>query len=471
MMNQRRLHHFATMTLMLSAAIAAFASVAQAQTVVLENGKIIPVSGEPIEKGSVLIKNGRIEAVGESVDAPFDAKVIDCEGKVIFPGMIDAHTWRGLDVPNESPGVTPFLNVYDAIDPSQLFFEDSLRDGVLSIHVSPGNNTIIDGMTRVVHPIGLTPEQMTTAPDVAMKLSVTPKTGYDRMRQMAEFREAFRKLDEEMGQLAEKKYEDKLREDEKDLSVPPDEAREKGKELIEPKDIPDKNRNLLMLSQGKLRNFIYCGAAMDVPAAIRTAKQFGFLDQSVLVLGSETFKAVDALKEAGRPVVLDGNLVHTEADALTGEEEETFVPKVIDDAGLKFALQRQWGSTLGERYLWYQAARCVREGVSRDHALKSITLWPAEMLGLGDRLGSLEKGKDANVLVLSGDPLDMTTWVELGFVQGEKVYDKAEDIRLNRLFAAPEDELGPSTAPVSEPVEEGHTEVHKGEYQEPKTDQ
>ena len=442
-----------------------------AQTVLLENGKVIPVAGDAIEKGSVLIKNGRIEAVGEKIDAPFDATVIDCEGKVIFPGMIDAHTWRGLDVPNESPGVTPFLNVYDAIDPSQLFFEDSLRDGVLSIHVSPGNNTVIDGLTRVVHPIGLTPEQMTTAADVAMKLSVSPKNGFDRMRQMATFREAFRQLDDEMAQLAEKKFEDKLREDKKDLSVPPEEAREKGKELIEPEDIPDKNRNLLLLTQGKMQNFVYCGAAMDVPAAIRLAKAHGFFEQSVFVLGSEAFKAVDVLKDAARPVVLDEKLMHVEADALTGEEKKTFVPKIIDDAGLKFALQRRWGSTLGERYLWYQAARCVREGVSRDHALKSITLWPAEMLGLGERLGSLEKGKDANVLVLSGDPLEMTTWVELGFVQGEKVYDKAEDIRLNRLFAAPEEELGPSTAPVGVPDGEGHTEIHKDEYEEPKVDQ
>lgn len=436
------------------------------QTILLQGGKVIPVSGDPIEKGDVLIKNGFIEAVGENVDAPFDATVVDCDGKVIFPGMIDAHTWRGMDQPNESPPVTPFLNVYDAIDPSQLFFEDSLRDGVLSIHVAPGNNTVIAGMSRVVHPIGLTPAEMTTAPDVALKLSITPKSGFDRMRQMAMFREVFRKLDEEMNALAEKAYEDKLRKDEKDLDVPPAEAQKRGRELLKPEDVPENNRNLLALTKGRIRVFMHCDKAMDVVAGIRLAKEHGFFEQTVFVLGTEAFKAADALKAAGRPVVLNPQLLHEEPDPLTGEPKETFVPKEIDKLDIKFALLRNWGSSMGERYLWYQAARCVREGVSRDHALKSITLWPAEMLGLDHRLGSLEVGKDANVVILTGDPLDMQSWVEKAYVQGIPVYEQSEDIRLKRLFAEPGEEHGPSTSAEGEAATEHNHEIHKNEYED-----
>lgn len=126
------------------------ASTIFAQTILLENATVIPVSTKPIKKGGVLIKDGKIVKVAASIEAPFDAQVIDCTGKTIFPGMIDPHTWRGMDVPNESPPVTAFVNVYDAIDPSQLFFEDSLRDGVTSIHVIPGNDCVIGDRKSVV---------------------------------------------------------------------------------------------------------------------------------------------------------------------------------------------------------------------------------------------------------------------------------------------------------------------------------
>ncbi|MFQ5410797.1 MAG: amidohydrolase family protein [Phycisphaerae bacterium] len=459
---------------LLAAPILLLAAVeATSQTIVLEGGRIIPVVGEEIEKGRVLIRDGHIESItslnrprgrprGDAAppaEIPFDAKVIDVSGKTIFPGLIDVHTARGLDVPNESPPVTPFLNVKDAIDPSQLFFEDALRDGVLSIHVIVGNNCVIGGLSRVVHPIGLTPDEMTTAADVALKLSLTPRRGFDRMRQMATFRETFRKLKEDMGRLAEKRYEDTLREQKKDLDVPPDEARQRGKKLIRLEDIPEKDRNLLKLTQGQMRAFVYCGNAMDVPAAVKLARENGFFEQSVFVLGSECYKAIDVLKEAGRPVVLDANLIHRETDPITGEEKETFVPTLIDEAGLKFALQRRPGTSLGERYLGYQAARCVREGIDRSKALQAITLWPAEMIGQGKRLGSIEPGKDANLLVLSGDPLDMQTWVEKGFVQGIEVYDREEDIRLKRLLAEPESDLGPSSKPDETTTGEAETKA------------
>ncbi len=441
-------------SLMLALAVSlSVAGAADAQTILFENARIVPVSSKDIKKGSVLVKDGKIVRVAESLEAPFDAKVIDCTGKTLFPGMVDPHTWRGMDVPNESPPVTPFVNVYDAIDPSQLFFEDSLRDGVTSIHIIAANDCVIGGMSRVVHPIGMTPEEMTTAGQVALKLCISPKNGFDRMLQMATFRETFAKLDESMKSLAEKRYEDKLREEGKDLDVPPEEEQKRGRELIRDEDVDEKDRNLLWLTQGKIRAFIYCGKAMDVRPAIALAKKHGFYEQTVLVLGSECFKATDELKDARRPVVLDANLVHREKDPITGEEKETFVPRQMDRAGLKFALQRQASSSLGDRYLWYQAARCVAEGVSRDKALKSITLWPAEMLGLGERLGSIESGKDANILVLTGDPLDAQTWVEHVYVQGEHVYDREEDIRLKKLFAKPAEEAGPSTS-ESAPADE-----------------
>jgi len=160
----------------------------------LTGARIIPVVGEEIASGTVLIEHGRITAVGEDVDVPYDAMEIDLAGKVVFPGMIHPHSPDGLDVANETLPVAPFLDVYDAIDPSRSFFENALRDGITTVHVMQGNNTVIGGVSRAVRPIGLSVDEMTVASDVALKMATSPRGGYGRMRQMAELREAFRGL-------------------------------------------------------------------------------------------------------------------------------------------------------------------------------------------------------------------------------------------------------------------------------------
>ncbi len=133
-------------------------------------------------------------------------------------------------------------------------------------------------------------------------------------------------------------------------------------------------------------------------------------------------------------MVLDAQLTHRERDPITGELRETFVPKVYADAGVPFSLLPSPDTSLAERYMNYQAARCVREGIDRATALKAITLNPARAVGLGDRAGSLEIGKTANIVVLSGDPLDFNAWVDLVYIDGIKAYDRSEDVRLEELF-------------------------------------
>jgi imidazolonepropionase-like amidohydrolase len=103
------------------------------------------------------------------------------------------------------------------------------------------------------------------------------------------------------------------------------------------------------------------------------------------------------------------------------------------------------------RYLWYQAARLVRNGIPRDEAIQSITLHPAKFLGLGDRMGALEPGMDANILLLSGDPLDAGTWVEQSIIEGRVVYEREKDYRLDELMTGRE----PSTEPEGQGGEQG----------------
>lgn len=400
--------------------------------VALTGGRIIPVVGPDIDSGTIVIEHGRITAVGPSdgVTIPYDAMEVDVSGRVVMPGMIDPHSWRGLDVPNENLAVAPFLDVYDAIDPSRLYFEESLRVGVLAIHMIQANNCVIGGLSRVLKPIGLTPDEMTIAAPTGIKVSISPKSGFDRMRQMTTLRETFAELDWYLERLAEQKYEESLKEKDKKIDVGPKEARERGKDLIKDEDYDDNHANLVRLRRGDFGAWIYCGAAMDVQPGITLATDQGFLGGAVFILGPEAHKAVNQLKAAGRPVVLPPDLYYRERDQLTGELKEVFIPSKIHEAGLMFALQPNPGGSMAESYLNYQAAMCVRNGIPRQTALEAITLNPAKMMGLGDQLGSIEPGKIANLVVMSGDPFDFESWVDLCYIDGILAYDRQRDYRL-----------------------------------------
>lgn len=433
--------------LALLSALAAFSAAAPpVERVALTNARIIPISGPVIEKGTVLVDRGKIAAVGKGVEVPYDARVFDLAGKVVFPGMVVVHTARGLDIANEPRPIVPQLDAGDALDPSQLFFEDCLRLGHTVVHVIAANNTVIGGVGRVVRPIGLTVDEMTIAEPAFVKISTAMR--FDRMMQMAQLRGAFAELDDYLNRAAEGAYEKKLKDEDKKIDVGPAEARKRGRDLLKAEDIDEQYRNLLRLRGGQIRvegtdgptlfkplgAFVYCDRAMDVSHAVEVARANGFFDRMVLVLGPECFKAVDELKAAARPVVLSPDLVYRELHPLTGELRETFVPKRIYDAGLKFALLPYGEDLFAERMLVYQAARCVREGIARDEALKAITINPAEMLGLGGRFGSIEPGKDASLVVFSGDPLDFNSHVEKVFIDGILAYEREKDERLKRLL-------------------------------------
>ncbi len=400
----------------------------------LQGGRIIPVVGEDIAVGTILIENGKIAAIGKDVEIPYDAMVVDVSGQVLFPGMVDVHSSRGLDIRNEPLPVTPFLDVYDAFDPSKLYFEDALRDGVTSIHVIVANNCVIGGLSRVVHPIGITPDEMTQDVHTSLKLSIAPKRRSDRMVQMATLRETFLELSDYLEDLAETKYEESLEDKDEKIDVGPDEAIERGRKLIRSDDYDDKHANLVKLTRGKLGAFVYCETGGDVSRAIKLAKDNGFFDRMTFVLGAACYKAAAEIKASKRPVVLGPELIYRERNAITGEMTETFVPEVFADARIKFSLLPNPNGSLGERYLNYQAARCVRNGVTRKKALSSITINPAKALGMKDRIGSLEVGKIANIVVFSGDPLDFNSWVDQVYVNGIRAYSRETDVRLNRLF-------------------------------------
>lgn len=428
----------------------------------LKAARIITVAGEDISNGVILVENGKIKDVGTDLKIPYDFWVIDAGEAVVFPGMIESHTSRGLDRANESLPVLPFLDVGDAIDPSSITFEEALRDGITTLLIAQGNDTVIGGMSRVIKPIGRTVPEMTLKAEAGLKLSIGPKRGYDRMTQMAAFREAFRELDEYLGNLAESKYEEKVKDNEETLDIPPDQAREKGKALIKEEDLDFKHLNLKRLVDGRLAAFVYCSRAMDVALAIDLAEKNGFLERSIFVLGNECHKAADLIKKAGRPVILSYQMVYTEEDPLTGEERSVFVPSVFFEKGIPFAVTTSLSANMGERYPWYQAARLVRNGIPRQTALESITITPASMLGMGHRIGAILPGYDATFLVLTGDILDSKSWVDKVFIEGELVYEREKDHRLRELLIGTRE--GGEEASEEEEQKEG--EQKEGEQKE-----
>ncbi len=424
--------------------------VAHAQVVAVRGGRVITVEGDEIDDGVVLVRDGRIAAVGSraAVQVPYDAQVIDATGKVVFPGFVLAHTSAGMDRPNESLPITPFLDVADAVDPGSLAFEEALRDGITSLHVLQGHDTLIGAVGRVVRPMGLTQDEMTVRAPSALKLSVGGKRAYDRIRERARLREAFAELQDYLDRVAERRFEEEEKAAGRTDPVAPATARERGRALVRAEDLDDQHRNLWLLTQGQLDASVYCAAARDVDYAVAMALEMGFLERTTFVLGGDAWRAAAVLKEAGRPVVVDG-LVHREEDPVTGEERETFVPRALLEAGLEPALLVDPDASFAERFLWYQAARCVREGLPRDAALKAITLWPARAIGMGDRVGSIAPGKDANLLILSGDPLSARTHVERVLLEGRLVYERDKDHRLRRLVTG--EEPAPTAPQAQEP--------------------
>src|SRR5581483_9641636 len=167
--------------LMTALAIAACGPLAAQERLAVKGGKIIPVAGPPIEGGVVLIRGGKIEAVGKDVKIPAD-------GKVIVPGFVEAHSTRGMDQVNETNPNVPFLSVVDSIDPSQDYFEECRRNGVTTAAIIPGNTTMLGGQGAVVKTAGTYVDEMVVKRSVGIKISLKPVGDRNRMGQLAALR-------------------------------------------------------------------------------------------------------------------------------------------------------------------------------------------------------------------------------------------------------------------------------------------
>jgi imidazolonepropionase-like amidohydrolase len=447
------------MTRILSVSLVALlASSAAAQDrMAVKGGRILPGNGPAIENGVILVKNGKIEAVGKDLPIPSDAKVVDATGKVVIPGFVEAHSSRGMDQSNESNPNVPFLSVVDAIDPSQEYFEDCRRNGVTTVAIVPGHSTMFGGQAAIVKTTGMTVDDMIVKRFAGIKISLRPVGDRNRMGHLASIR---KELDTALAAASDKKSTTTTtaaatgEESTTDAAAATDDGplqqrrnqfRGGGRQgNTEPSDSALVKEALAKLVKGDLLAFIYCDQAMDVPHAIKLAQEYKL--KAVLVLGQDCYKAVKQVAAAKLPVVLEPTLVFWETDPRTGEDKQVILPKVYREAGVSVTFQVTGMSagnlfrapnlppTMGTNYLWYQAATAVKYGTPPDEALKAITQRPADTIGVGKLVGSIEPGKDADFVVLTGDPLKLDTWVDKTVINGKVVYERDQDRKLKNLL-------------------------------------
>jgi len=390
----------------------------QCQIVAIKAKRVYTVSHGVIENAMIFIREGKIEDVGANLEIPWNAEVIDYNQKIIVPGLIEAHAARGYDLANETNPLTPFVTILDNIDSSHDAFKTALSDGVTTLNIMPGNNTILGGRGAIIKPVGLVVEDMLVVPDSGLKVSVSGSIAQTRMGVMAQLRRYFNETKEYMDEK------DKGAKKEEEMVSTPGFFR--SPEYVKYESVAD-------LIKGRFKAFVYCQLPSDVIRAFELAEKYGY--QSVYLLGPECYKAADFIAANKLKVILDPELFYFEKDPIREETKRIDVAGVFHEKGVDFALQSD-PNRIQARSLFYQAMKAMSSGlISADEALKAITLVPAQILGIETLVGSIDKGKLANFVVLDKEPFMTSTKIEFVYLEGKVAYDRAKDEKLKELVS------------------------------------
>jgi imidazolonepropionase-like amidohydrolase len=383
------------------------------QLTAIVEGRVVPIVGDPIEGGTVLVERGRIAAVGgPDLAVPGDATVVRAAGKWVLPGFIDAHThlgnheegegWAGNDVNEKTDPNTAHVRALDAIYPADLGFRDAIGGGVLAVNVNPGSGNPIGGQAVAIKCWGRTVDEMVLREPSGLKsaLGENPKRVYGDRKKTPETR---------LGTAA----------------VIRDALTQAGNYIAKwANPQPDKppERDLKMEALAKvLRREIpwrqHCHRADDIATAMRIADEFGY--ELVIDHGTEAHLLADVIAARGIPVIIGP--LFTSRSKVELRNRSLANPGRLDAAGVMIAITTDH-PVVPIHFLVHQATLAVKEGLDPESAMRAVTINPARILGVADRLGSIEPGKDADLCVWSGDPLDVMSRVELAFITGREVY-------------------------------------------------
>jgi imidazolonepropionase-like amidohydrolase len=386
---------------------------AQEQPHVFRNATLYPISSEPINDGTMVVQGGTIQAVGEAgtVDVPEGAVTHDVSGRVIMPGLVDTHSHIGqVSGGDESAALHPDVRTIDAINVRHPSIDRARAGGITTVQTLSGSGHLMSGQTTYLKlRDGGTVSELNACDDepiedcggMKMANGTNPQRESGsfpgtRARAAAMAREAFVQAQE---------YQQKKAQAESEAEMPDRNLRMEG---------------LVDVLEGERDVHFHTHRHDDILTALRLSKEFDF--DVVLHHVSEGWKVAEELAEADVPcsiIVLDSPGGKKEADELVYR-----TGRVLNEAGVDVAYHTDDPITDSRLFL-RQPAIGVRAGLSREAALESVTLAGARMLGLEDEIGSLDEGKDADFIVLSGDPLSVYTDIEQTWVEGQTVFDRS----------------------------------------------
>ncbi len=380
------------------------------------NGTVHPMDAPVIPRGFVAVCGGKIAQVGPMEDCPaaWEGESFDARGGHIVPGFVDAHCHLGMfgdalgfegDDGNEATDpCTPHLRAIDAVNPQDRCFQEARLGGVTTVLTGPGSANPISGQFVAMKTSGRWVDEMVLKAPAAMKLALgeNPKGVYNerhetpvtRMATAAIIRENLRKA-LEYGERLDKAAAD------------------------EEEDKPDydaKLEALLPVVRGELPVHIHAHRADDIATGVRICKEFGL--KYVIVHGTEGHLIAPLLAREGAAVITGPCLGDRSKPELANMRMDG--PSLLFRAGVKIAICTDHPET-PVQHLPLCAAMAARAGLEPEQALAAITRYPAEIAGLGDRLGTLTPGKDADLVVTTGHPLDWTSRVALVCIDGKKI--------------------------------------------------
>jgi imidazolonepropionase-like amidohydrolase len=397
----------------------------QEQPIALTNGVIHTVSGETIEGGTLLFEKGKIKAVGKEAKLPAEAEVIDLEGKHVYPGLFDAYTDLGLveinsvraTVDNRETGeINPNVKAETAVNPDSEIIPTTRSNGVLLGLVAPRGG-MLSGRSAVIQLDGWTWEDMTLKSAVALHVQ------WPKLVDWAD--------PDEFGHEPSKLDDSPLKPLEEAFAMA--RAYQLSREANPEEQAVDARwEAMLPVLAGQMPIVVHANEIQQIQTAVAFAHRHKL--KLIIYGGYDAPRAGELLKRHNVPVIVEGiyRLPWRKADPY---DSSYTVPARLHAAGVKFCITsaNRFGAS-GARNLPYHAATAAAYGLPPEEALKSITLYPAQILGTANRVGSLEAGKDATLFICDGDPLETPTQIEAAYVQGREVDLGDRHKRLNAKY-------------------------------------
>ena len=388
----------------------------------ISNATILcPVQG--LIKGGTILFSDKIEAIGKDVKVPAKTKTINAEGKYVLPGFIDAHThqglfdgsigWAGSDGNEMTNPVTPEIRGIDSFNPYEPSLKEVIRGGVTCINTGPGSGNVISGQAFVVKPIGsgVVDDMIVLAPSgLKIALGENPKRVYGdqkktpstRMGVASLLRSTFNDGQDYLNEW--QNFGEKARE-----------AKQKGET---PPKAPKRNLGMEVIAKVLKREIpihAHAHRADDIATIIRIAEEFNL--RLVIIHCTEGHKIAGHIAKAKVPAVIGPTMYWVSKPETRERGFETAA--ILHKAGVKVALQTD--SLTPMNYFPLLPMHVIKEGMEKDDALQCVTMNPASILGIDNQVGSLELGKDADIVIWSGDPFEFYSKVEKVFINGSSI--------------------------------------------------